>query len=268
MCPFCYTEVNKENLEKHLLKVHGDLDKGDFEQKGLKKPVGAVGEKKAVKEGTRVSKKGQPFKTSRTSAALAVVAVIVMISLFGAVFYQTVILSDDSSDDKVEPNPIANITTTLGTIRMVIYKNQAPVTAGNFINLAESGFYNGIIFHRIVPGFVVQGGGFTPDGDQKTSGEIPWENTGILNNKYTVSMARSGNPDSQSDSGTATSQFFINTENNPQLDSYTYKFVVFGKIIDGFDVVEAIEALPTGTYNGMEDWPDDPPIITSIVIED
>lgn len=268
-CPFCYAEVNKENLNRHLLKVHGDLDEKDFESKGLKKPVGATGEKKPIKEGARISKKGNPFKKSKTSAAIAVVAVIVMISLFGALFYQVLNQDDDSSGNGGGGvNPIANMTTTLGNIRIVLYKNQAPVTAGNFINLANSGFYNGIIFHRIVPGFVVQGGGFTPDGDQKTSGAIPWEDTGLQNTRYTVAMARSGNPDSKSDSDTATSQFFINTENNPQLDSYTYRFVVFGKVIEGFDVVEAIEALSTGTYNGMEDWPDDPPIITSVVIEE
>jgi cyclophilin family peptidyl-prolyl cis-trans isomerase len=81
-------------------------------------------------------------------------------------------------------------------------------------------------------------------------------------------MARTGDPNIESDSGTATSQFFINHGENHDLDSYAYPFVVFGRVIEGFSVVDAIAALPTGTHNGMENWPDDPPIITSIVIED
>ncbi|UCG71158.1 MAG: peptidylprolyl isomerase [Thermoplasmata archaeon] len=160
------------------------------------------------------------------------------------------------------------MTTTLGTIKIELDTEKAPNTAGSFIDLANSGFYNGIIFHRVVPDFVIQGGGFTADGNQKSSDQIPWEGTGLQNTRYTIAMARSGNPDSESDSGTATSQFFINTVDNPSLDNYAYPFVVFGRVIEGFSVADAIEALPTGTYNGMEDWPDDPPVITSVVIED
>jgi peptidyl-prolyl cis-trans isomerase A (cyclophilin A) len=81
-------------------------------------------------------------------------------------------------------------------------------------------------------------------------------------------MARSGDPDSQSDSGTGSSQFFINHVDNPSLDSYSYPYVVFAKVIEGFNVVDSIASLPTGTHNGMSDWPDDPPVITSVVIQE
>jgi cyclophilin family peptidyl-prolyl cis-trans isomerase len=114
---------------------------------------------------------------------------------------------------------------------------------------------------------MIQGGGFTSDGNQESASNIPWENTGLVNRKYTISMARSGDPDSQADSGSGSSQFFINTVDNANLDSYSYPYVVFGKVVDGFNVVETIEALSTGTYYGMSDWPDNPPVINNVVIE-
>jgi cyclophilin family peptidyl-prolyl cis-trans isomerase len=271
-CPFCYAEVNKENFERHLSKVHGSLDEEAFEKKGLKKPTGTKGKKKTKKKVKKGVRKRKPKKKDRVSTAVSLIALIVIVSLVGGVIYIAFIQTDEDGDGAGNGNdgdkPIAVMTTTMGIIKIELDTDKAPNTAGNFINLANSGFYNGIIFHRVVPGFVVQGGGFTPDGNQKTSNQIPWESTGLQNKRYTISMARSGDPNNQGDSGTATSQFFINTVDNPSLDGYAYPFVVFGRVIDGFSVVDAIEALPTGTYNGIEDWPDDPPVITSVVIED
>lgn len=270
-CPFCGAEVNKENLNKHLLKVHGELDERDFKLKGLKKPAGA-GAKKARKVGKRESKKGNIISNTRRNAVIAVVVLFIIVALVGALIYQN--LDENGEPNNETPNnengevnkPIATMTTSLGTIKIELDTEKAPVTAGNFIELANSGFYNGIIFHRVIADFMIQGGGFNSDGTKKDAAQIPWENTGLQNKIYTISMARSGNPDSQSDSGTATSQFFINTVDNPNLDSYTYPYVVFGRVIEGFHELNAIEGLPTGTYNGMDDWPDDPPVITSIVI--
>ncbi|UCE39691.1 MAG: peptidylprolyl isomerase [Thermoplasmata archaeon] len=156
------------------------------------------------------------------------------------------------------------MTTTLGTIKIELDTEKAPDTAGNFIDLANSNFYNGIIFHRVIAGFVIQGGGFTSDETKKTADSIPWENTGLLNSRYTISMARSGDPNSEADSGTGSSQFFINLADNTNLDSYAYPYVVFGRVIEGFSVVDDIAALPTDS----NDWPDDPPVITTVVIED
>ena len=278
-CPFCGAEVNKDNLNRHFLKVHGNLDKSDFEKKGLKKPNG-IGGKKTRKKGKRESKKGNKLNNNRRNAVIAVIVLIIIVSFVGAVIYQN--LDKNGEPDNQIPNngngggnrPLAVMTTTLGTIKIELYTDTAPVTAGNFIELANSSFYDGIIFHRVMSDFMIQGGGFTSDGNPKESAQIPWENTGHQNSRYSIAMARSGDPNSESDSGTASSQFFINLVDNTHLDKKTpsnsngveYPYVVFGRVIEGFSVLDAIEALPTGTYNGMEDWPDDPPVITSIVI--
>ncbi len=272
-CPFCGAEVNKENLDRHLLKVHSELDEEDYEKKGLKKPIGTASKKKTQGKGKRDSRKRKPKKKNRVSAVLSIIAVIIIVSLVGAVIYINLNQNGEPSGETTNNGngggkPIAIVNTTLGTIKIELDTDMAPVSAGNFIDLANSGFYNGVIFHRVVPDFVVQGGGFTTDGNQKNSSLISWENSGHKNLRYSIAMARSGDPNSESDSGTATSQFFINLVDNPNLDSYSYPYVVFGRVIDGFSVVDAIGALPTGTNNGMSDWPDNPPVINSIVIED
>jgi cyclophilin family peptidyl-prolyl cis-trans isomerase len=268
-CPFCGNEVNKENLDRHLLKVHSDLKEEDFEKKGLKTPIGFATKKKTQKEGKKGSRKRKPKKKDRVSAAVSIIAVIVILSLVGTVIYINFSQNEKPNNDKGDNKPVAIMSTTLGTIKIELDTDKAPDTARNFIDLAKSGFYNGIIFHRVIANFMVQGGGFTPDESQKSAGQIPWENTGLRNQRYTIAMARSGDANSEADSGTATSQFFINTVDNPNLDGYSYPYVVFGKVIQGFSVVDAIEALPTGTSNnGMQDWPDDPPVINSILIED
>lgn len=269
-CPFCGAEVNKENLDKHFLKVHGDLDKEDFKREGLKKPVGTAGRKRTQSKGKAGQRKRKPKKKDRVSTAVSVIVLIIIASLVGVLIYQYYGQNGGSNDENTNngysgDKPIAVITTTLGTIKIELDTDKAPATAANFIELANSGFYEGIIFHRVIPDFVIQAGGYTSDETRKTADSIPWENTGLLNSKYSISMARSGNASSESDSGTATSQFFINlVDNQESLDSPSYPYVVFGRVIDGFSVVDAIAGLPTNT----NDWPDDPPIITNIVIED
>lgn len=256
--------------------MHGELEKEDFEKKGLKKPIGTGGKKKTLEGGKRGARKRKHKKKSRAPAVISIITLIIIVSIIGYFIYQNLDqnreLDKNGEPNGVTPNngngggdkPIAIMTTTLGTIKIELDTDKAPVTAGNFIDLANSGFYDGLIFHRVVVDFVIQGGGFTSDGNHKNAENIPWENTGLQNSRYTIAMARSGDPNSESDSGTATSQFFINTVDNPSLDGYTYPFVVFGRVIEGFSVVDAIEALPTDS----NDWPDDPPVITSIVIED
>lgn len=271
-CPFCGVEVNKENFDKHLLKVHKNLKKKDFEKKGLKKPVGAASKKKDQDEGKKVTRKRKPKKKDRVTPAISIITLVIIVALIGTVIYYNLNKNGDSNGDgngNGGSKTIAIMTTTLGTITIELDKDNAPITAGNFINLTRSGFYNGIIFHRVIPNFVIQAGGFTADESQKNSNQIPWENTGLQNLKYSISMARSGNASSEYDSGTATSQFFINlVDNQESLDSPTYPYVVFGKVIEGYSVVGAIGQLPTGTNKGMQDWPNDPPIINSVVIED
>lgn len=146
--------------------------------------------------------------------------------------------------------------TTMGDITIEVDHVKAPKTAANFVQYAEDGFYNGTIFHRIIPGFVVQGGGLEPSMEQK-SNRAPIENeadNGLKNLKYSLSMARTMDPNS------ATSQFFINLKDNDFLD-HTGKnmqgwgYAVFGRVIDGMDVVDAMAKVKTGGRAGHQDVP-------------
>jgi cyclophilin family peptidyl-prolyl cis-trans isomerase len=270
-CPFCGVEVKKNNFDKHVRKVHADLSAKELEKEGLAKPA-----KSARKEQREEEKKVEARKRAkrREMRFVAVgIIIIVIISVVGVIVYENMTQGSESGGGTTTNggggggNPVAVMVTTMGTIKIELYEDTAPETAGNFILLAETGFYDGLIFHRVVPGFVIQGGGFEPDGTQRSAAMLPWEDTGHKNNRYTIAMARSGDPNSQADSGSATSQFFINLADNANLDSYDYPYVVFGRVIEGQSVVDAIGALPTGTQHGMGDWPDNPPVINSVTIE-
>ena len=148
--------------------------------------------------------------------------------------------------------------TNKGTIEIELNRGRAPITVKNFVQYVNDEFFNGICFHRIIKRFMVQGGGFTPEGEQRaTRGNIQIESrNGLKNEKGTIAMARTSDPDS------ASSQFFINTVNNtnlnyPSFDGHGY--TVFGKVISGMEVVEEIENAATGTkitpYGPMQDWP-------------
>jgi cyclophilin family peptidyl-prolyl cis-trans isomerase len=137
--------------------------------------------------------------------------------------------------------------TSHGPIVIELFDKQAPVTARNFVEYAESGFFDGIIFHRVIPGFVIQGGGFTADFERKqTRDPIPNEaDNGLKNRRGTLSMARTAAPDS------ATSQFFINLVDNPSLDRRDDTprgagYAVFGRVVEGMETVDRIAELPTG----------------------
>lgn len=157
------------------------------------------------------------------------------------------------SQEKAKMNPHVILETTKGAIEIEFYPQQAPVTVANFLAYANEGYYDGTVFHRVMSGFMIQGGGFTPDGSQKpTRDPIKLEsNNGLRNDIGTVAMARTMIPDS------ATSQFFINIANNtflnyaPGNDGYA----VFGKVVKGMEVVNAIAAVKTGSRDGNSDWP-------------
>lgn len=135
------------------------------------------------------------------------------------------------------------IETSLGTIRIELDRARAPVTTQHIISLVNSGWYSGASFYRAVPDFVVQGGTErSAKGSSPTT--VPWEDTGLTNNMYTVAMARSGNASTKEFSGTGSSEFFINLKSNPALDGYAYPFVVFGRVTSGFEVVDRIPNLP------------------------
>jgi peptidyl-prolyl cis-trans isomerase A (cyclophilin A)/peptidyl-prolyl cis-trans isomerase B (cyclophilin B) len=143
--------------------------------------------------------------------------------------------------------PQVEITTNVGVIIVELYPEKAPKTVANFLEYVKSGFYKGTIFHRVIPGFMAQGGGYTRTFEQKPtqpSVEIESAN-GLKNDKGTIAMARTRNPHS------ATSQFFINVANNdflnfsePTMQGYGY--TVFGKVVKGMDVVDKIVTIPTG----------------------
>ena len=155
--------------------------------------------------------------------------------------------------------------TNKGDIKLALDESAAPKTVANFLRYLDEGFYNGTIFHRVIQGFMIQGGGFTPELEQKSTHEpIPNEAAnGLKNLKYTIAMART--PEIHS----ATAQFFINTVDNDFLNfrapnPSAYGYAVFGRVTAGFDVVDAIEAVSTGTAGWMGDVPNNPIIIESV----
>ena len=154
------------------------------------------------------------------------------------------------------------ITTSLGDITVELFEKESPISSKNFAEYATSGFYNGTIFHRVIDGFMIQGGGFTADMQQKKS-NAPIKNesnNGLENRKYTLAMARTSVPDS------ATCQFFINTSDNGFLDKSQSRdgvgYAVFGRVVAGEDVVDKIGKCKTGTISGMKDVP-----IETVLIE-
>ena len=153
-------------------------------------------------------------------------------------------------------NPKVRITTSLGAIELELDAGRAPETVKNFLNYARAGYYNGTIFHRVIPGFMIQGGGFTPGLKQKPA-RAPIKNeadNGLQNRAGAIAMARTPDPHS------ATAQFFINTVDNPLLDHRDKSFMgwgycVFGKVVRGMEVVKKIEAVPTTTIGPLENVP-------------
>lgn len=157
--------------------------------------------------------------------------------------------ADMRTSAKSDTTPQVVFQTTLGDLKIVLAPDKAPVTVENFLHYVDSGFYNGVIFHRIVPGFVVQGGGFDQEYQQKPA-QAPIANeshNGLQNLRGTLSMARTGDPHS------ATSQFFINLRNNPQLDGRPGKpgYAVFGRLVEGSEVIDAMAEQPQGNHTGV-----------------
>lgn len=164
-----------------------------------------------------------------------------------------------------EKNPLVKIETTKGTIVLELYPDKAPATVESFLTYVDDGFYNDTVFHRVIPGFMIQGGGFTEDMVQKpTRDSVKNEaNNGLKNNVGTIAMARTPDPHS------ATAQFFINVSNNDFLNFKSetpqgWGYCVFGKVVEGMDVVNDIVAVPTGTRGMHQDVPVEPVTMTSV----
>jgi cyclophilin family peptidyl-prolyl cis-trans isomerase len=157
---------------------------------------------------------------------------------------------------KAAGNPIVVIETSMGTIKAELWADKAPITVANFLRYTDEGHYDGLIFHRVIKGFMIQGGGFTPAMSQKATHEqIKNEaRPELRNERGTLAMARTGVVDR------ATSQFFINHKDNAGLNqtsrtSQGFGYCAFGRVIEGIEVVDKIASVPTTTRNGMDDVP-------------
>jgi peptidyl-prolyl cis-trans isomerase A (cyclophilin A) len=183
---------------------------------------------------------------------------VVTLSLF---LYGGVVAAAEA--DPAAKKPVILMETSMGNIKIQLDSQKAPISVKNFLDYVKSGFYKGAIFHRVIPGFMIQGGGFTADLQQKpTKAQIRNEaGNGLKNDRGTIAMARTMIVDS------ATAQFFINVADNAALnhrdDSMQgYGYAVFGKVIEGMDIVDRIAKVRTGMQKGMGDVPE-----TSVVIK-
>ena len=165
-------------------------------------------------------------------------------------------------------NTVISIKTTSGDIKLELFDDKAPKTSENFKEYIKSGYFNNMIFHRVIKDFMIQGGGFDPDMQEKeTMKPIMNEaNNMVSNERGTIAMARTNDPHS------ASAQFFINLKDNTFLDFKSetvqgWGYCVFGKVIDGLEVIDKIAMVDTGSYGPHQDVPKDPIIIKEIIIE-
>ncbi len=165
---------------------------------------------------------------------------------------------------KAEIKPMENIIikTNKGEIGLELDPNKAPITVANFISYVDKGHYSGTVFHRVISNFMIQGGGFEPNGKQKSVNDpiVLESQNGMKNDIGTIAMARTNAPNS------ATAQFFINVTQNDFLNYAPGNpgYAVFGKVTSGMEVVNAIKQEATGVKNGMQDWPNEDVIIEEI----
>lgn len=162
---------------------------------------------------------------------------------------------------------MVRLTTNFGDIVLQLDAEKAPLTVANFLNYVEKGFYDGVIFHRVINDFMIQGGGFDVNMKQKaTDATIKNEaDNGLSNDKYTIAMARTMVPDS------ASAQFFINVKDNTFLNftaptTQGWGYCVFGKVVEGMDVVDQIKAVKTTSRAGHQDVPVEPVVIEKAVV--
>jgi len=175
-------------------------------------------------------------------------------------------LCGSASCQAAEPksqNPVVVMETSLGPIKIELAQEKAPITVKNFLAYVDGKFYDGTIFHRVIPEFMIQGGGFQPGMKEKeTRAAIKNESAnGLSNTRGTIAMARTNDPDS------ATAQFFISVKDNSRsLDTTSSRpgYAVFGKVIEGMDVVDKIVAVPTGNRGPFADVPREDMIIKSV----
>ncbi len=193
----------------------------------------------------------------------ALIAVTVMVA-----FACTAYAADTQKPAKTSgKNPVVLVQTSMGNIKLELFEKEAPLSVKNFLAYVKSGFYSGTIFHRVIPNFMIQGGGFTVDFKEKPTNP-PIKNeagNGIKNARGTLAMARTFIVDS------ASAQFFINVRDNDFLNHSSnsmqgYGYAVFGKVIEGMDVVDKIAAVPTGMHGDFSDVPKKEILIDSMKV--
>ncbi len=186
-----------------------------------------------------------------------------MLRVFAFVALVCSAVASVTAAETADAPPRVLMETTQGAFVIELFPADAPLSSANFLDYVRDGFYAGTIFHRVIPGFVIQGGGMTTDLQRRATRD-PIENeadNGLLNLRGTLSMARTGDPHS------ANSQFFVNLVDNAFLDHSEpsprgWGYAVFGRVVEGMDVVDAIAASPTGVVGGMRDVPLEPVVIT------
>jgi peptidyl-prolyl cis-trans isomerase A (cyclophilin A) len=170
-------------------------------------------------------------------------------------------LSAPASAQGTSDKPRVVLDTTAGKITLELDPQKAPITVENFLKYVDDGFYDGLVFHRVIPRFMIQGGGMNDQIKEKREGvRAPIKNesgNGLSNERGTIAMARTNDPNS------ATCQFFINHVDNPNLDNFGGGYAVFGKVVDGMDVVDAIAKVETTTKGPHQDVPVKPIYIKS-----
>ena len=191
------------------------------------------------------------------------------LALAGLMMLALIITNGSTARAEKRSNPLVKLETSMGEITLELYPDKAPATVANFLQYVKDGFYDGTILHRVIPTFMIQGGGFDAQMNQKPT-KAPIKNeadNGLKNEAYTVAMARTNVPDS------ATAQFFINAADN-QFLNHTAKtpqgwgYAVFGKVIKGQDVVDKLKAVPTGNKGMHQNVPVEPvTIIKATVVE-
>jgi cyclophilin family peptidyl-prolyl cis-trans isomerase len=173
------------------------------------------------------------------------------------------------SAETFSANPVVEMKTSAGAVRFELYADKAPKSAANFLQYVKDGFYNGLVFHRVIDGFMIQGGGHYPDLREKKGNRLPIENeagNGLKNEAGTIAMARTSNPHS------ATAQFFINVADNPFLNFREaspagFGYAVFGRVTQGMEVVMRIARTPAGPGGPFaKDVPQQPIVIESITL--
>lgn len=186
-----------------------------------------------------------------------------------AVLAMAVMAGESGADDAKKKNPVVVLDTSMGEIHLELNREKAPLTVENFLQYVKDKHYDGTIFHRVIPDFMIQGGGFTPSMDQKKS-RSPVKNeanNGLKNERGTIAMARTQVVDS------ATAQFFVNLKNNEFLNHQDetargYGYAVFGKVTKGMDVVDKIAGVKTGNRGPHGDVPLEPVVIKSARVQE